>query len=245
LATLAMGVAISCCGAAASVDFVLLRLDGAYVKWGTPRLGTSALVHYAFITEPMRSTGAINCDFMVPISAALKASGVDREHFRSEVAAAVGLWQAAADVRFVESADPATADILIGAQGNPRGFAFTNVDYDRTGATFASASAVPVRRIKKSLICVNPAKRWKIGFDGNLDVYDIRYTIAHEVGHAIGLDHPSPSGDLMSFRYSEDFRALQPGDVAGAVALYGKPGRATAASSSKPSGAATSDMALH
>ncbi len=244
LATLAAGVAATCC-AAASSDFLLLRLDGAFVKWGAPRLGTAARVRYAFITKPMQFPGAINCSSIVPVDNLLDSSRIDRETFRHETAAAFGLWQAVADVRFVESPDPAMADILIGAEGNPRGFAFTNVDYNQGGATPASTGTVPVRRIQKSLICLNPTKFWKIGFDGNLDVYDVRYTMAHEIGHAIGLDHPSPSGELMSFRYGEDFRMLQPGDVAGAIALYGKPGAAIAEASSKPSGAAPSDMALH
>ena len=57
--------------------------------------------------------------------------------------------------------------------------------------------------IGRSLICLNPTQPWKIGFDGRLDVYDLRYTIAHEIGHAIGLDHPSAAGQLMSYRYDE------------------------------------------
>jgi hypothetical protein len=244
-ATLAAGLAGACHGAAASEEFLLLRLDGAYVKWGTPRLGTPAQIRFAFISAPLDSPGAINCGAMVPIGPLLDASRIERERFHQEVAAAFGLWEAAAGVRFVENADAGGADILIGAQANPRGFAFTNVDHDRTGLTPVSATSVQVRGIEKSLICLNPTKLWKVGFDGNLDVYDIRYTIAHEVGHAIGLDHPSPSGELMSFRYTEDFRGLQPGDVAGAVALYGEAGRASTEASAKSSAGAGSAIALH
>jgi hypothetical protein len=182
---------------------------------------------------------------MEPIGPLLDASRLEHDRFRQEVAAAFGLWEAAAGVRFLESGDARVADILIGAQTNPRGFAFTNVDHDRTGLTPVSTSPVQIRRIEKSLICLNPTKLWKIGFDGNLDVYDIRYTIAHEVGHAIGLDHPSPSGELMSFRYTEDFRTLQPGDVAGAIALYGETGAASAGASAKSSEGAGSAIALH
>ena len=245
LAMLAAGLAGACYGAAASDEFLLLRLDGSYVKWGTPRLGTPAQVRFAFISEPMGFPGAINCGAMVPIEPLLDASRIERERFHQEVAAAFGLWEAAAGVRFLESADTGVADILIGAQANPRGFAFTNVDHDRAGLTPVSARPAQVRRIEKSLICLNPTKLWKIGFDGNLDVYDVRYTIAHEIGHAIGLDHPSPSGELMSFRYTEDFRALQPGDIAGAVALYGETGAASAGASAKSSAGAGSAVALH
>ena len=45
--------------------------------------------------------------------------------------------------------------------------------------------------------------------------------IAHEIGHAIGLDHPEPHGQIMSMRYHEEFRTLQAGDVSGAVRIYG------------------------
>jgi hypothetical protein len=72
-------------------------------------------------------------------------------------------------------------------------------------------------QIEKALICINPRQAWKAGFDGNLAVYDLRYTIAHEIGHAIGLDHPGPSGQVMSYGYHEEFRTLQARDVDGTV----------------------------
>jgi hypothetical protein len=78
-----------------------------------------------------------------------------------------------------------------------------------------------VKPITQALVCLNPAKPWKVGFDGDLKTYDVRYTLAHEIGHAIGLDHPEPGGQLMSARYGEQFRTLQDGDVRGAIQLYG------------------------
>ena len=48
LAMLAAGLGVACYGAAASNEFLLLRLDGTYVKWGAPRMGTPAQVRYAF-----------------------------------------------------------------------------------------------------------------------------------------------------------------------------------------------------
>jgi hypothetical protein len=98
--------------------------------------------------------------------------------------------------------------------GAARARPFTNIEYETNGTT-------GIRRLTRSLICLNPDERWKIGFDGNLAVYDLRYALLHEIGHAIGLDHPAIASQLMDFRYMERFRAPQPGDVLGAVALYG------------------------
>src|SRR5262249_5171112 len=105
-------------------------------------------------------------------------------------------------------------DILIGAQVEPEGWAFADVFYD-------AHSPDEIKPISRSLVCLNPAKRWKIGFDGDLKTYDLRYTVTHEIGHAIVLDHPNGAGVIMGYRYEERFRELQPGDVQGAMALYG------------------------
>src|SRR5262249_30733340 len=118
------------------------------------------------------------------------------------------------NISFREAASPDPADILIGAQVEPEGWAFADVFYD-------VSSPEPIKPISKALICLDPTKRWKIGFDGDFKIYDLRYTIAHEIGHAIGLDHPNSGGQIMGYRYEERFRTLQTGDVAGAVLLYG------------------------
>ncbi len=131
------------------------------------------------------------------------------------------MWEKVANITFRETADPASAGILIGAQAEPVGRAFTNVALKAGPIDKAADKKV----IASSLICLNPKQPWKIGFDGRLGVYDLRYTIAHEIGHAIGLDHPGAAGQLMSYRYDEKQTGLQPGDVKGAVLLYGaRPG---------------------
>ncbi len=126
------------------------------------------------------------------------------------------MWEAAADIVFREAPEGAPSDILIGAQIDPEGWAFADVFYDVT-------SPEAIKPISKSLVCLNPLRRWKVGFDGDLKSYDIRYTVAHEIGHAIGLDHPQGGGQIMGYRYEERFRSLQPGDVRGAILLYGRP----------------------
>jgi hypothetical protein len=194
--------------------FRLLRLDGYHVKWGETALGAGATVSYAFVEVPMHFDGARNCRELVPITDLAMRSGISEATLHAETAAAFRAWEEAANITFTAVDDPDRADILIGAQGQPVGRAFANVMY-------RPDSSDGVRAIDRALVCLNPEQRWKVGFDGDIEVYDIRYTLVHEIGHAIGLDHPGPSGQIMSFRYSEHFSDLQPGDFRGIQLLYG------------------------
>ena len=211
-------------------QFRLLELDGEHVVWSTWEGELEATnVTYAFVRERTDTPNAINCRTMGPIDSVLESSGLDREAFRNEVRAAFDMWESVANITFTEVDDPSRAGILIGAQLEPFGRAFANVSY--------KPGEREPRAIEQSLICFNPEQRWKIGFDGNLAVYDIRYTTAHEIGHAIGLDHPVSAGQLMHYRYEEKFRTLQQGDIEGAVLLYGlrqPQARVHAASMTKP-----------
>lgn len=195
------------------LGFRLLDLENQSVRWQTPTFGAGAVVTYAFAAGPVTTAGARNCTRMVAPEAAYARSHVSDAAFRNEVAAAFRMWEGVADITFRETSDTETAGILIGAQADPVGRAFTNVSL--------KGEAEGRKVIARSLICLNPNQPWKVGFDGRLDTYDLRYTIAHEIGHAIGLDHPSAAGQLMSYRYDEKQTGLQAGDIQGAVLLYG------------------------
>lgn len=199
--------------------FRLLELGGRKVRWTVPPSGIPAKISYAFVTAPVQFDGARNCDAMLPPAAAIAPSGISFEDFRRETRAAFATWEQAANITFVETSNVGDAGILIGADAKARGRAFTNVALRDEEATHKNIRGLGA--IKQSLICLNPRRPWKVGFDGNLNVYDVRFTLTHEIGHAIGLDHPGPEGQLMSFRYVEKGRGLNSGDVAGAVALYG------------------------
>jgi hypothetical protein len=221
LASLVLAIASAATASAdekkAEPEYRLLVLDGTAVRWRGNADGRPTVLTFAFLTEPRSFVGARNCSRMLPPSAALAPSKIDIDSFRREVRAAFAMWRDAINIDFRETDDIAEAGILIGAEAEPRGRAFTNV------ATHGTAGG-GMGRIAQSLICLNPQTRWKIGFDGDLDVYDLRYTIAHEIGHAIGLDHPGAEGQLMSYRYVEHHRGLRPGDIAGASLLYGARG---------------------
>lgn len=191
-----------------------LVLDGHALKWGKPVLGTGATVTFALVETRSRFSGARNCSAMAPLDDLLSRNAIGAATFLRELDDALNAWETAANISF-SSADPAVADILIGAQAQPRGYAFANVEYDET------APGEGPRTISRSLVCFNPLKRWKVGFDGDLEIYDLRYTLMHEIGHAIGLNHPLATGQLMSHKYNEAYRMLQAGDIRGAETLYG------------------------
>jgi len=227
----------ACAGEAKTfLGFRLLDLENQSVKWESPRFGESAVVTYAFATGPVTTPGARNCAKMLPPARAYAPSHIDESRFRSEVRAAFRMWEKAANISFREASDAASAGILIGAQSDPVGRAFTNVALKPGPDGKPDSGSGGKKIIARSLICLNPTQPWKIGFDGRLDVYDLRYTIAHEIGHAIGLDHPSAAGQLMSFRYDERQRGLQAGDIKGAVLLYGARPGAQRFASSLPAG---------
>ncbi len=195
------------------LGFQLLELGGVRVKWVAADNQHPLRLTYAMADRPSTFPEARNCGAMVPLDATLASSGITGDALTAEIHAAFAMWSEVANIEFRAVAPGAHADILIGAQLNPVGFAFTDVHYVRTDATFNA--------IDRSLICLNPQRRWKIGFDGDLTRYDLRYTIAHEIGHAIGLDHPGATGQMMAFKYDEHFRRLQQGDIQGVTKIYG------------------------
>lgn len=199
--------------AAADEDWRTLVIDGKAVHW--PYAGTGiAPLRYALAGGIRTDNGATNCASIGPFVRLGAKSGLATDQIRAAAALAFARWAQVSSLRFVEVADEASADIVIGEQTEPTGYAFTNVDLGRVLPDGA-------RAITHSQICLNPERPWKIGFDGNLTTFDLVHTLTHEIGHAIGLDHPGARGHVMSFRYDEAHVALTAGDISGVVALYG------------------------
>ncbi len=197
----------------------LLRLAGRHVKWGPVTYGSGAQVTYAFLDRPSSFPRARNCRSMQGLAPLLQANGIAGAAFAVEVRAAFAIWSAAAALRFVEVANPAQADIVIGAQAGSDGTAFTNV-VDRT------VPSGPLGAIDRATVCLDPKVRWELGVDGDPSTYNVRYVVAHEIGHAIGLDHAGRDRGLMGFAYLEritsvDQVRLGAADIAAVTQLYG------------------------
>jgi hypothetical protein len=151
---IAIGLALACQiadgMASATINgdgsFRLLKLDGHLVKWGDAALGSGATVRYAFVDEEMYFDGAHNCRQLVPIDDLAIRHGISLATLQEEAAAAFRVWEAAANITFIAVDDPDRADILIGAQGQPAGRAYANVEY-QPGSTDG------VRTIGRALVC--------------------------------------------------------------------------------------------
>lgn len=191
-------------------DYRLLTLDGHMVKWGSPNMGTGATVTYAIAAASSSASGIENCSKTEGINALLARSHVKPAAFERALQRAFKLWSDVSDVHFVPTPAGRIADLVIAAEAVPDGIAYSDL---------TPAPAARIGTIARAIICLNPEARWTTS--GSADSYRLFYVLAHEIGHTIGLDHPSPSGELMSFEYSGTLQSLQAGDIAGAVVLYG------------------------
>lgn len=239
--TLACAIA---CTAPAAFAADLLHAQGHTFRWGTNQQREPQTITYALVTGHYAVPGGRsivspdNCGVMRTFGDILANSpAVSELEALAELEAAFAQWENAANLTFLRIADPARANIVIGAAEHTNGRAFANLSYRNStnlqpigkalGGPAASASPAPespsatVVEIEQAYVCLNPIARWKVGFDGNLQVYDLKYTFTHEIGHAIGLDHPGRTGAVMAYRYDEASPSLRDRDIAAARSIYG------------------------
>jgi hypothetical protein len=199
---------------AAAAGYRLLELDNLNVKWGAPEMRTGAEVSYGFAGTDLSMPDAINCRSLAPMAELAPAWENDPARLAAIAAGAFAMWSREADVRFRPAAAGEAPDILIGAEGEPFRIAFANVWHGegRNG----------IAPLTRATICLNPRVAWTDGEGPDpAGAFELGTVLAHEIGHAIGLDHPGATGALMGFSNQGDIDRLMPGDIAGAVALYG------------------------
>lgn len=243
-------LAIVLCATGVATAGKVLRIGDSVVKWPSavagPTVITFAMPTSRFSVAGTRKTlSRDNCGSMQPFSHIIKNSpAISQAKARGALRAAFSAWEKIANISFKEVTDVGKANIIVGASVAHHGRAFANLSYTvqssgkRMGHATASnalggsgmrpsaRSSIVGRsgkliNIEQAYICLSPSKRWKIAFDGNLKVYDLRYTFTHEIGHAIGLDHPGKTGAVMGYGYDERVQEFQKSDIAAVRFLYG------------------------
>lgn len=177
-------------------------------------MGTGATVTYVVASQNSDAHGTENCRRTTGIAGLLQRSHITEQEFHHSLSEALRMWSDVADVRFAPAVAGEQADIVIAAEADPDGVAYSDV----TPLSEPSSTIAPMSR---AVVCLNPQVPWTATRSQYQNSYRLFYVLAHEIGHTIGLDHPNPSGTLMSFEYNRSLQALQPGDRAGAITLYG------------------------
>lgn len=188
----------------------MLKINGEDVVWRKAG-GAPLKLTWTLAKSPSAWNEAVNCGQMTPITS-LRTIPVAT--IKEQIMGAMEYWAKQSSTRFEFVEDEAHADVVIGFQKEPRGIAYADVLMEPSMKSGR-------RNIARGLICLNPQAAWKVGLNGDLKTFDIRYVVAHEIGHVLGLDHPNSPHQLMSFRYDERNAGLRSGDLAGIEVLYG------------------------
>lgn len=132
--------------------------------------------------------------------------------FESEIAGAFKLWSDVADIGFQRVAN-----------GSPAGITFTLGPLDGAGGTLGLANyAFSNGIITSARITFDTAEGWRASGSNVVTAggTDISLIAAHEIGHAIGLDHYNAEPAVMNAVLTPQVTGLTGSDIAGVRALY-------------------------
>ena len=170
-------------------------------KWGNSQeLGsTGGDVSYGFASQNVSGQLSDFDDFITDVS------------FQNEIVESLALWENSADIRFTLASNSQDADIRFGWR-----------DIDGPGGVLGATTIPSVGGLQDVIVAFDIGENWFLGGDSPISMVDFSSTAAHEIGHAIGIDHSALPDTLMNASYSTTIFNLQQDDVDAAVAIYGE-----------------------
>ncbi len=199
------------------VFMMLAGVTQAYVlgpttpgKWGSPIMGTGAT-----ITWSLMDTGVLCGSHCTGSNTSL--ADFMPANFKDQLQLAFDAWSSVANLTFVEVADTGGT---IGTSGQLGDIRIGGHTFDGTYGVLAHGY-YPLNNGSSFAgdIHFDTAETWVDTFVGG--GFSIFQVFAHELGHALGLDHTAVAGSLMNPSYSEAFVGPQADDIAGMQYIYG------------------------
>ena len=135
------------------------------------------------------------------------------------IAEAISEWSSAANIDIAQVVDQGGDSDYEGlSQGDPRfgDIRIGGYDFQNKVTMALSEGPPPSGYTRAGDIQVNTGLNWNLGKD-----YDFQTVILHELGHSLGLEHPTDSASIMYERYQGIRRSLEPGDLQGLLEIYG------------------------
>ena len=182
-------------------------------KWGSPVFGTGATVTWSLMPTLTACGGDCGGGTITAFADFMPAT------FLADVNAAFAAWSAVADLTFTQVADDGAAWNAPTGSGDIR---LGGHVFDGAFGILAHGYFPPVNGTGSAAgdIHLDVAESWSVGAF-TPDHFSVFQVLAHEIGHAIGLDHTGVLNSLMNPFYSEAFLGPQADDIAGAIFLYG------------------------
>jgi hypothetical protein len=144
-----------------------------------------------------------------------------QQEVRDAISAATGLWAQVTPLTFTEVTSFSIFDfpeIIVGFAVGDHGDGHA---FDGAGTVLAHAFHPPTGGgIYSGDIHFDDAETWSVARPVPAGSFDLVHTAAHELGHALGLNHSDVSGALMWPTYTGQ-RFLRFDDIAGIRSLYG------------------------
>ena len=149
-------------------------------------------------------------------------NGMSQSTFEAAIETALKAWSDVADINFAQTNQPGLNNSLD----------FTSKTIDGSGGTLAQAyfPADANRSRIAGDVQFDSAERWEVGNGQGASAFDIVLVAAHEIGHALGLDHSSDGSAVLypSVSPTQSFVGLDADDIEAIQSLYAaKPGSTT------------------